>query len=219
LPVPSEKIAGTAFFPGGAGLYLKDRDQAIIKFPVDGVMVLGHNFDSEIGFYLSAKNGKESLSIGTWGPLLNLLTDAKIPFDRCFFTNAFMGLCEGENSFDYRGREHSEFRQACLAFLKAQIEIQRPRLIITLGLHVPSMIAELSADLDFWIGRKLKLKDIDLMPIVRKAAFRLSSGLAHCSVLVPIAHPSLPNNRRRKPIGWSAGRVGEIEIVRDGWRE
>jgi len=48
--------------------------------------------------------------------------------NRCFFTNAFMGLCAGRNNGEYEGRKHEGFRKACLSFLKVQIEIQRPRL-------------------------------------------------------------------------------------------
>jgi hypothetical protein len=52
----------------------------------------GHStFDSETGFNDSVKRRKENLTTGTWGPLLKMLTKAEVPFDRCFFTNAFMG--------------------------------------------------------------------------------------------------------------------------------
>jgi hypothetical protein len=110
LRVPAEKIAGTAFFPGGSGLYRKDRDPATIRFSVGGVMILGHNFDSEFGFQESVRRGKEKLTRGTWGPLLRLLKEAHVPVDRCFFTNAYMGLCEGDDSLVYRGRDIVDFK-------------------------------------------------------------------------------------------------------------
>ncbi len=103
LPIPDQKITGTAFFPGGSGLYLEDQDPGTVEFPVGGVMVLGHNFDSEKGFRDSVIRGKEKLTTGTWGPLLKLLAEAGVPFDRCFFTNAFMGLCEGSDKFRLPG--------------------------------------------------------------------------------------------------------------------
>jgi hypothetical protein len=132
--IPPDKIAGTAFFPGGRGLYLEGRDSHGVEFPFTGAMLLGHNFDSELGFKESFENGKEALSKGTWGPLLRLLKAAAVPLEECFFTNlAFMGLCAGENSRDYSGREDQEFPNACLSFLRTQIETQRPRFILTLG--------------------------------------------------------------------------------------
>jgi hypothetical protein len=140
LQIP-RRINGTAFFPGGSGLYLEERDQSTVEFPFGGVMLLSHNFDSESGFQNSLQRGKEKLTSGTWRSLIGLLEAADVPFKDCFFTNAFMGLCEGSNSFDYRGRDDKRFRTACLRFLKAQMELQRPRLIVTLGLHVPPLLA------------------------------------------------------------------------------
>src|SRR4051812_15712877 len=116
-----------------------------------------------------------------------------------------MGLCEGDDSFDYRGREHGIFRKACSAFLKAQIEIQRPRLILTLGRYPPPMLAELSPNLAGWIGRNLSLAVLDAVPITHDAEFLISDRLTHRAVVVPLAHPSMPNSNRRKPTGFSAG--------------
>jgi hypothetical protein len=179
LPVPTNRIAGTAFFPGGSGLHQEHRDPGGVISPVGGVMILGHNFDSEAGFNESVARGKEKLTTGTWGPLLKLLAAAEIPFHQCFFTNAFMGLCQGDDSFDYRGREHAEFRDAGCTFLIAQIETQLPRLILTLGRQVPPMLAELSPELSLWNGPNLSLSDFDAVPLVRDAGFYLASRLTH----------------------------------------
>jgi len=47
VPVPA-RIVGTPFFPGGCGLYLEGAHQGT-TVPFGGVMILGHNFDSEKG--------------------------------------------------------------------------------------------------------------------------------------------------------------------------
>jgi hypothetical protein len=67
----AERIPGTAFFPGGSGLSLEDRDAANVEFPVSGVMVLGHNFDSENGFKESIARGKEKLTTEPGGRCSN----------------------------------------------------------------------------------------------------------------------------------------------------
>ena len=219
IPIPTPKIAGTAFFPGGSGLYLEGDGQSKVEFPLHGAMVLGHNFDSEAGFGESVNRGKEKLSTGTWGRLLKLLAGAEVPVARCFFTNAFMGLCEGDDSFDYSGRAHGAFRTACSAFLRAQIEFQRPRLILTLGCHVPPILAELSHELSVWLRTDLRLDDLDATPLIPNAGFQLSSGWIHRAVVVPLAHPSMPNGSRRKPSGYSPGWKGEMEVIRAGWGE
>ena len=217
IRTPPDRIPGTAFFPGGSGLYLEDRDPGAAEFPFRGVMVLGHNFDSEAGFQRSLEQGKEKLTSGTWRSLIGLLRAADVPLEACFFTNAFMGLCEGSNSFDYRGRDDQQFRAACLELLVAQIELQRPRLIVTLGLHVPPLLASISPGLSAWSSPQLRLKDIDKEPIFFRVGIKLHNGLAHEANVVAIAHPSLPNSGKRKPLGFSKGKAGELELVRTGW--
>jgi hypothetical protein len=221
-------INGTAFFPGGSGLYLKERDRNIVEFPFCGVMVLGHNFDSEAGYRKSFERGEEILTTGTWGPILALLYEASIPVGQCFFTNAFMGLCEGDNNKHYRGRDDPNFRTACLNFLKAQIGIQRPRFILTLGLHVPPLLACASADLTAWKGKRkgggcdpeLHLKEIDEAPLFPNVGFELDDGSFHTAVVTAIAHPSdRRNGARRAPKGFPPGGAGEAELIRTGWKQ
>ena len=67
----TERINGTAFFPGGCGLYCKERDRDEDDFPFGGAMILGHNFDSEAGFKKSLENGEETLTSGTWQSILD----------------------------------------------------------------------------------------------------------------------------------------------------
>lgn len=217
VKVPA-RIAGTAFFPGGSGLYLEGRDANAVEFPFGGVMILGHNFDSETGFRESLLRGRGKLESGTWRSLIALLTAAQVPVEQCFFTNAFMGLCSGDNRFEYRGRDDERFRAACLSFLGTQIAFQQPSLILTLGLHVPPILAQLSPDLSRWRGPKLHLRDLDAQPLEMAARFELNGGSVHKAVVVPIAHPCLPNGGTKNPRGFSAGKQGEIELLRDGWR-
>jgi hypothetical protein len=211
------RIGGTAFFPGGCGLFLEGRELDKVHFPSGGVMVLGHNLDSEAGFRQSLLRGKEKLNGGTWRSLVSILKSAAVPLEQCFFTNAFMGLCSGNDSFRYRGRDDERFRAACLAFLKVQIGFQRPSLIVTLGLHVPPMLAELSSDLSCWKERTLHLSDLDANPLIVAAEFGLDDSRVHTSVVVPIAHPSMPNNGKRSPRWFPPGKKGEIELLRTGW--
>jgi hypothetical protein len=225
IPIRSMKIIGTAFFPGGPGLYLDGRDLHAVDFPVGGAMILGHNFDSEAAFNRAAEQRDEALKYGTWGGLLRLLNAAAVPLEQCFFTNAFMGLCEGADNQKYSGREDAAFRAVCLAFLKMQIAAQRPRLIVTLGSYVPPLLASASPDLDAWRGRckrgscdaRIRLKELDASPLIESARFEVGDGSVHRAVATAIAHPSLPNGRHRKPKGFSPGAAGEVECVRAGW--
>jgi hypothetical protein len=40
IPVPDDRIKGTAFFPGGLGLYLENRKAGEIEFPFGGLLFL-----------------------------------------------------------------------------------------------------------------------------------------------------------------------------------
>lgn len=142
-------MIGTAFFPGGSGLYLEPNSETSdpSKTRFGGVMILGHNFDSELGFQGSFERKKEILTKGTWLGVLKRLKDVPIPLAQCFFTNAFMGLSEGAKSTNYHGRGDPRFRAACALFLKAQIEAQKPRLIVPLGPQVPPLLASITSAL------------------------------------------------------------------------
>jgi hypothetical protein len=205
-------------------LHFENRDLNSVEFPFGGVMILGHNFDSEAGFKKSFATGKEQLTTGTCGPLLKLLGAVPIPPGQSFFTNAFMGLCEGSDNMKYKGRSDPTFRAACLSFLKFQIEIQRPRFILTLGLHVPPLLACASSDLRAWKGKtkagscdpKLFLKDLDAAPMFNAARIELDDGSVHTAVVTAIAHPSDGRNgARRTPKAFD----GEMDLIREGWEK
>ena len=182
-------------------MYLEGRNASVVEFPVGGVMVLGHNFDSECGFNDSSQRGKEILTRGTWLGVLNRLEAVPIPPYECFFTNAFMGLCKGRKNTVYQGRNDQRFREACARFLRFQVEVQRPRLILTLGLKVPPLLQSITSDLGPWQGRlkrnscdpELSTNAINSTPILT-ARFKLEDGSEHRAVVVPITHPGESRN-------------------------
>ena len=49
VPVPAP-IQGTAFFPGGFGLWREDVSRPLPAWPLGGVMILGHDFHSEYAY-------------------------------------------------------------------------------------------------------------------------------------------------------------------------
>jgi hypothetical protein len=90
-----EPIPGIAFFPGGYGLWRPDVSRPLPPFPVGGVMVLGHDFHSEVGYEESLARGRKSESQPTWRQLIRLLCQVGIDPTRCFFTNVYLGLRAG----------------------------------------------------------------------------------------------------------------------------
>ncbi len=126
-------IAGTAFFPGGSGLWRGNQSGGPLPeyFPEQPVMFVGHNFDS-VDAYQRALLLKGLVDSTFWQNLKGFLERAG-PLDPsdCFFSNALMGLkpdkpdgpmpdCEG-------------YRPQCQRFLVMQFAIVKPKAVVTLG--------------------------------------------------------------------------------------
>ncbi|MCU0320513.1 MAG: hypothetical protein MUE88_10625 [Flavobacteriales bacterium] len=204
LPVPTP-IAGTAFFPGGHGLWMEDREPS---FPVGGIMILGHDFHSVSEYVRSRERGKEDLNAPTWRNLKRLLMEAEVPLHDCFFTNFFMGLREGEATTGrFPGRKDTGFVQRCAEFLLHQLRLQRPRAVVVLGSEVPSLIAPLAPQLNPWLNARLS--DIDRASATRIEGVQFGDDLPPCTV-VSLIHPSLRHanlRHRTKALGRDAHAV------------
>lgn len=126
-------IEGTAFFPGGTGLWRgREPFGELPAFcPQSPVMLIGHNFDSVAGYEQSLKRGIERLGSPTWRYLLAYLEEGRLQPDECFFTNALMGL----QPLSARGKfaVSEEFREESRRFLEWQIRFMAPRLVVLLG--------------------------------------------------------------------------------------
>lgn len=218
LPI-TERIPGTAFFPGGDGLW---KEEGAIEFPVGGVMVLGHNFDSEKGYHRSLAVRKENLKGPTWGRLDYLLGSAGIDMKACFFTNFFMGLKAGDKSTgEFPGMRDKEFVRRCQQFFLLQVSLMQPRMIITLGLQVPKLIAPLSEDLACWKDVR-SVEDLDCAAFVNGVKF---SDDSYPAIVVGLLHPSFAgmNLRLRNHGGYTGDQVEHL-ILMDAtsamlWRE
>jgi uracil-DNA glycosylase len=118
------------------------------------------------------------------------LDQAGIPRERCFFTNAYMGLIDGPKATGkFPGARDPIFVKQCIDFLAAQIQVAQPRVILTLGKEVPLLLAELSPDLkSVWAGAK-NLSELDARAVALVPAARFA-GLPAPAVVVALTHPS-----------------------------
>ena len=104
-------------------------------------MVLGNDFGClsnsdprSPGFVQCLDRGFEDPP--TWG-IEETLRRAGLPGDRCFFTNAYLGLRTAiKTTGASPGVTNSEFQKTCQEFLERQLVMQRPSLIVCLG-HEP----------------------------------------------------------------------------------
>lgn len=133
---------GTAFFPAGAGLVPPGR-----PLPADPVMLVAHVFDApSFAYALGAGGGSErTQSNRTWVGLRALLEGAGLSPERCFFTNALVGVKVGRPCGPVAAGP--EYRRQCTAFLREQILGVRPLVIVTLGAHAMTMLRAADRDL------------------------------------------------------------------------
>jgi len=208
-----ELIEGTAFFPGGHGLWMEDGEP---HFPVGGIMVLGHDFHSEAEYTKSLERGKENLKAATWRELVLLLEAANIKRSECFYTNFYMGLRETTKTTGvFAGSLDPAYVQWCQQFFLEQLRQQRPRLILVLGLQVPKQLAPLADALQHW-SEATKLKDFNAegMAMVHDVRFKDISFSTTC---IALAHPSQRrlNIRHRTYMG-ETGQTAELLMIKDG---
>lgn len=214
LEVPGA-IPGTSFFPGGYGLWGAEAGRPLPEFPFRGVMVLGHDFHSKAGYEASVERGRESINQPTWRNLVDVLTRAAIPLERCFFTNYYMGLREGtETTGPFPGAGDESFVSHCNSFFIDQLRTQRPQLLITLGIYVPFAIAPLSPDLNDW-GSHRGIKHLDSARPVRKAV-RFFGLPDLATTIVALIHPSQRHaSLRHRRYARSVGDEAEVAMLRD----
>jgi uracil-DNA glycosylase len=236
------RIRGITFFPGGPGLWGVKADSHLPPLPIGGIMVLGHNYDSEAGFGRTSRRGTEVMQVGTqaaknagfrgdykpcnptWSGLWELLPEVPVPWERCFFTNAYMGLRKGSKATGrFPGSTDSAFVNRCRDFLRVQLSKQQPAIVLTLGAWVPAFVAELSEQLSPWRGIQSvpELDRLKMGPVTHGVTFP-NSGAPPCSV-VALTHPSrrhLNVDRRRFKVGTRAfeGHEAEVAMVREAIR-
>ena len=128
-----QEIDGTAFFPGGAGLWRGISPKGVLpdEFPLNSIMFLGHNFDSVQGHRESCIRGIERMNTGTWHFLIRYLKAADISPQCGFYTNALVGLQPDKAN----GKMYAtaKFYSECNRFLVRQVAIVQPQLVVALG--------------------------------------------------------------------------------------
>jgi hypothetical protein len=125
-------VLGTAFFPGGCGLWcgLEYFAPAPRLFPEAPVMFVAHNYSGASAFSRLRARGGES---GFWWRdiVLPLLCQADIDPSGAFFTNALMGLKDGPSVGSMNATR--QFEAECSLFMREQIRIVQPSAIVAFG--------------------------------------------------------------------------------------
>jgi uracil-DNA glycosylase len=211
VPV-KQLIAGTAFFPGGNGLWSAQNDGCFADFPFGGIMILGHDFGTLDSQRKSLELGHER-ECSTWKNMMPFLESAGVSLSDCFFTNFYMGLRESTQiTGKFPGANDSAFVQRCQNFLSRQIQFQKPRAILMLGTWVPSLLAPLSRELAPWLKAKSFSRIDQAGGLITHCRFL---GVAHPVNVAALTHPSFRgSNVHRRRYGSKTGDAAELAIVK-----
>lgn len=154
MQLPEKQVRGIAFFPVGSGTF-----DCKGNISSKEIMILGQDFDTISNMKIVIENDQENIEVNnTWKYLLNFLANVEIDKNNCFFTNAFPGARDATKSIGAspgfeNGLENSK------NFFKAQVVIQKPKLILVLGLQVAKFLSK------FVEGNKwdsiTRFKDVD----------------------------------------------------------
>ncbi|HEY5325671.1 MAG TPA: uracil-DNA glycosylase family protein [Mucilaginibacter sp.] len=180
-------ISGKGFFPGARGLFEPD-DQTLSN---KSIMILGHDFGAKRDYENSIKRGCENQQSLTWGNLNKMLVLFDIDQKQCFFTNCIMGVrVSGESAL---GRtiayKYPDYLTDCKDLLIKQIAIQKPKLIIALGLNILDFLSSLSPKL----SKLTKIKSFKILDDKKLAFFNeieFVGLLNYKTNLVIITHPT-----------------------------
>jgi uracil-DNA glycosylase len=130
-----------------------------------------------------------------------------------------MGLRQGAKTTGrFPGASDPEFVKRCGRFFLLQLSVQRPRILVTLGKHVPRLIAPLSLDLTEW-GRYRTLRELDVagVPVLEQVVFPTAEPLRVTTVA--LTHPSMrARNVHRRRYGDAEGNAAEIQMLQDALR-
>ena len=204
LAVP-EPLKGTAFFPGGLGLWV-DGEQAPLSSSLPRVLIVGQDFNTLRAYNRFCRVGTEVGFSATWRNLLPILSTAGVPCEACVFTNFYMGLREsGPESGQFAGAKDPSFKERCASFFIRQVNVWKPTLILTLGL--PTLIAVAGV-----FGERAPDKICDCDFIFHNLC--MGHGLG---ALVALTHPSYYRaNIGRRRYRDLEGATAEQAMITDG---
>lgn len=205
-----EFIPGTAAFPGGTGLVADGDSEELPAFPMGGVMLIGHNFDSLDSHTKRLKSGPihvgAEAKLPYWRNLYRLLDAADIPRRRCFFTNAYVGLSAENLPGAFPGERDASFRAWCRDFLADQIAVMQPTIIVAVGAPAARFLGHMSPELAHW--RRSPMPP----PQLRRATIA-----GHPTTATMLFHPSAQNRPayKRRAYRRRVGFEAEVRLLTD----
>ena len=158
-----QRLKGSAFFPGGDGIYKEGNWNILEKYPI---LFVGQDYDNEFNFKTVLKLKTESEIDNknkTWLNLIKLFGEDTL--GKSFFTNAIMGLRKDESKNTGKSvafkKTNIEFLKKNCEFFKQQLNILQPEIMICLGIQVPRFIGHCFPDQATYLMKISNYKELD----------------------------------------------------------
>lgn len=180
----SGNMPGNIFFPGGPGIYNHEDG----KISNRKIMVVGPMFDINLNFNKlhGARDQKIRISPGFSNLLLLLIKGGIDPLD-CFFTNVIPGVRKpGVQKRKSSAFWKRYFMDYCRMLFRMELEIQRPKLMLVLGIKTAGFLSSFHPKLIEWSNlRTIKQADEQYYSVMENVPFTLNSS----TTLVLLVHP------------------------------
>ena len=203
------EIKGVAFFPGGRGTF--DNSESISDKPI---MIVGQDFDSYKNFTRSLNSGCENIDKNpTWKNIRLLLKNCGIDPKDCFFTNAILGARnQPRNTGKSPAFSDDMFLEYCKDFFHKVLEIQKPKLILVLGIQVARYLSTFNEKLANWADIKT-FRQVDENYLSVKKKVIISPNCE--TTLVLLVHPSFRKlNVKHRRFQQFIAESAEIEMIK-----
>ena len=190
----------TPIFPGGPGVQGS-------RFPHRGIMILMQDFDVESTYLRAVERGYTASEDKTTIGATELLREAGVDLNDCYFTNRFVGVRDAESQYGANPgwcspkspKQYKPYVTMSDEILKMQLFEQTPKLVLMYGTHVP---------------RSLGFENLWSSKLLEGASI-----LGHVATVAALVHPSFrPINIGKVKYGDRVGHGAEITLVRDAMR-
>lgn len=211
VPVPYQ-LAAPDFWPGGLG------HDPSVPFPHGGTMCLGHNWGVPSDWDDTLRNDAAVLKTNsTCRATLSLFARCDVPSRDIFLTNFFVHLMDAENPIGrFHGTGEVKYEAWTRTVFAAQIEAMRPRAMFVLGMHVPPLLAPLTAEFKPWaLHRTLSTLDAAGVALVPRVTLS-GQGWSHTFAAAVLTHPSYRHiNAKHRRYKGRSGEAAEVAMIRD----
>lgn len=187
----------TPIFPGGSGVRGP-------RFPHRGVMLLMQDFDEITRYLRAVEVGYNPQQDITSIRASEILAEAGVDLDACFFTNRFVGVRDADDQYGpnpgWRSpnskKQHKPYVAMSDEMLCMQLAEQQPRLVLTYGVHVPLSLG--------------------FKTIWREKLIERASIMGHSTTIAALVHPSFrQSNVGKVSYRGLTGHAAEIRLIKD----